>query len=127
MTADAAVAPLRADIRTAGRVTAALLVCGAAVLLFAIHERPLGYVPLIAGVLLAFFVDRSLAKDLGVVAIGQLIISSIPLKADLSDTGMLKFTAALGLAVLVPWFLARYVLKHDAVKFPVKTGRRWTK
>lgn len=119
--------PLRADARTAGRIVAAALVCGAAVLLFAIHERPLGYVPLVAGVLLAFLIDRSLAKDLGLIAIGQLIISTISLEADLSDEGILKFTIVLTLAVLVPWALARYWLKHDAVKFPVNTGKRWTR
>ena len=121
------IAPLRADARTVGRVTAAALVCGAAVLLFAIHERPLGYVPLIAGVLLAFFIDRSLAKDLSLIAIGQLIISAISLEADLSDRGIKAFAIVLSLAVLVPWALARYWLKHDAVKFPMFTGRRWTK
>ncbi|MFW7413419.1 CPBP family intramembrane glutamic endopeptidase [Demequina sp. SO4-18] len=119
--------PLRADALTAGRITAAVLVCGAAVLLFAIHERPLGYVPLIAGVVLAFLIDRSLAKDLSLIAIGQLIISTISLEADLSDAGITRFAIALSLAVLVPWALARYWLKHDAVKFPVNTGVRWTK
>lgn len=121
------IAPLRADARTVGRVTAAALVCGAAVLLFAIHERPLGYVPLIAGVVLAFLIDRSLAKDLSLIAIGQLIISTISLEADLSDAGITRFAIALSLAVLVPWALARYWLKHDAVKFPMFTGRRWSR
>ncbi|MFW2513391.1 CPBP family intramembrane glutamic endopeptidase [Demequina sp. SO4-13] len=120
-------ASLRADARTVGRVAAAAMVCGAAVLLFAIHERPLGYVPLIAGVLLAFLIDRSLAKDLSLIAIGQLIISTISLEADLSDAGITRFAVVLSLAVLVPWALARYWLKHDAVKFPVNTGVRWTK
>lgn len=36
------------------RVAAASLVCGAAVLLFAVHARPWGYVPLIGGVVLAW-------------------------------------------------------------------------
>ncbi|WP_062136826.1 CPBP family intramembrane glutamic endopeptidase [Demequina aestuarii] len=121
------IVPLRADARTAGRVAAAVLVCGAAVLLFAIHERPLGYVPLIAGVVLAFLIDRSLAKDLSLIALGQLIISTISLEADLSDAGITRFAIALSLAVLVPWALARYWLKHDAVKFPMFTGRRWSR
>ncbi len=117
----------RTAARTAARVTAAALVCGAAILLFAVHVRPLGYVPLVLGLVLAWAVDRALAKDLTLIAIGQLIISAISLEADLSNGGMLAFTLALGGAVLVPWALARYWLKHDAVKFPMFTGRRWSR
>lgn len=109
------------------RIMSAALVCGAAILLFAIHIRPLGYLPLLIGVALAFIVDRALAKDLTLIAIGQLIISAISLEADLSNAGMVRFTIALSLAVIVPWALARYWLKHDAVKFPMRTGKRWTK
>lgn len=126
MTVPAALA-CRPRLLEAARITAAALVCGAAILLFAIHVRPLGYLPLLVGVALAFAVDRALAKDLTLIAAGQMIISTISLEADLSNAGMLRFTVALGLAVVVPWALARYWLKHDAVKFPVRTGRRWTK
>ena len=118
---------LSVDGRTAARIAAAALVCGAAVLLFAVHVRPLGYLPLVLGVALAVAVDRDLAKDLGLIAIGQLIISAISLEADLSDAGIARFAVALSLAVLVPWALARYWRGHDAVRFPMFTGRRWSR
>ncbi|WP_234988141.1 type II CAAX prenyl endopeptidase Rce1 family protein [Demequina sp. NBRC 110056] len=118
---------LRPDAHTVARILAAALVCGAAVLLFAVHVRPWGYLPLLAGVALAFAVDRALAKDLTLIAVGQLIISAISLKADLSDGGMLRFTVALSLAVLVPWALAKYWLGHGAVRFPMFTGKRWSR
>lgn len=114
-----------------GRLTAAALTCGAAILLFAVHVRPLGYVPLVAGVLLGLVLDRRLGRDLGLIALGMAIVSAIPLKADLSDAGMLRFTVALSLAVLVPWALSKYVFKDDdgagAVRFPVATGVPWTR
>jgi len=84
-----AVAP--ADARGPMRaldLLAALLVCGAAVLLFAVHARPLGYVPLVAGVGLAALSSRILARDLGIIALGQAIISTISLEADLSDANL---------------------------------------
>ncbi len=108
------------------RLTAAGLVSGAAVLLFAVHLRPLGYVPLILGVLLGLAVDRALGKDLALIAAGQAIISVISLKADLSNAGIARFAVALSLAVLVPWAVSRWVYRDDAVHFPVRTGRRWT-
>lgn len=122
-----AVPALRADVPTVLRVVAAVLVTGAAVLLFAVHVRPLGYVPLILGVVLAAAVDRRLARDLGLIALGQVIISTISLKADLSDAGMARFTIALSLAVLVPWAISHYVFGDRAITFPVATGRRWTR
>ncbi|WP_425561107.1 CPBP family intramembrane glutamic endopeptidase [Myceligenerans crystallogenes] len=107
------------------RYAAAFLVCGSAILLFAVHIRPIAYLPLVAGVLLGLWVDRALGKDLALIAVGLGIISTISLEADLSNAGMLRFTLALGGAVLVPWALSRYLLKDDAVKFPVATGTRW--
>lgn len=113
------------------RYAAAVLVCGSAILLFAVHVRPLGYVPLVAGVVLGLLVDRALGKHLALIATGMTIVSAIPLAADLSDAGMMRFTVALSLAVLVPWALSRFVLADDdgagAVRFPVATGRRWTR
>lgn len=118
---------LRADSRTVLRVTAAALVAGAAVLLFAVHTRPLGYVPLVAGVALGLAVDRRLGRDLAIIAVGQGIISAIPLKADLSDAGILRFAVALSLAVLVPWALSRFAFGDRSIRFPVGSGRRWSR
>src|SRR5918994_1488828 len=103
---------------SAARILAAVLVCGAAVLLFAVHVRPLGYVPLVLGVALGFVVDKRLGRDLGLIALGQVIISTISLKADLSNLGMLKFTLALGLAVVVPTVLSSRVFHDDTIHFP---------
>ncbi len=110
---------------TALRLLAAVLVCGAAVLLFAVHIRPFGYVPLVAGVALGLVVDRRLGRDLALIALGQAIISTISLAANLTNVGIARFTIVLTLAVLVPWALSRRVFGSDAIVFPVGTGRRW--
>ncbi|MBD5786472.1 CPBP family intramembrane metalloprotease [Cellulosimicrobium terreum] len=109
------------------RLLAAVLVSASAVLLFAVHVRPLGYVPLVLGVALGWAVDRVLGRDLALIATGMAIISAISLEADLSDGGMARFTAALSLAVLVPWALSRFVFRDRTITFPVSTGRRWTR
>jgi membrane protease YdiL (CAAX protease family) len=124
---DAAQPPLTLTSRHAARVLAAALVCGSAVLLFAVHVRPIGYLPLIAGIALAFVVDRGLGRDLALVGLGMAIITTISLRADLSDAGMARFTAALAGAVLVPYVLSRFVLGQDVIRFPLRTGRRWTR
>ncbi|WP_237843704.1 CPBP family intramembrane glutamic endopeptidase [Cellulosimicrobium cellulans] len=104
-----------------------MLVSGSAVLLFAVHVRPLGYVPLALGVALGLAVDRHLGRDLALVGTGMTIISTISLEADLSDAGMVRFAVVLSLAVLVPWALSRFVFREDVIRFPVATGRRWTR
>jgi len=109
------------------RLLAAALVALSAVLLFAVHVRPLGYVPLVLGVALGWAVDRVLGRDLALIGVGLAIISAISLEADLSDGGMARFTVALSLAVLVPWALSRFVLGDRTIAFPVATGRRWTR
>lgn len=119
--------PLERTARDAFRVTAAALVCAAAVLLFAVHVRPWGYVPLVAGVALAWMVDRLLARHLALIALGQIIISTISLKADLSNAGIARFAAALGLAVVVPYALSRWAFRERVIRFPMRGGWPWTK
>ncbi|MBD8080254.1 CPBP family intramembrane glutamic endopeptidase [Cellulosimicrobium arenosum] len=106
---------------------AAVLVSGAAVLLFAVHVRPLGYVPLVLGIALGWAVDRRLGRDLALIGVGMAIISAISLEADLSDAGMARFTIALSLAVLVPWAVSRFAFGDRTIRFPVATGRRWSR
>ncbi len=112
---------------TVWRYLAAALVCGSAILMFAVHVRPLAYVPLVAGVAIGWAVDRVLGRDLLVIAAGMGIVSTIPLAADLSDLGMVQFTIALSLAVVVPYVLSRHVNGDRVIRFPWRTGKRWTR
>jgi len=124
---EVSVPPLQPDVRTALRVASALLVAGAAVLLFAVHVRPVAYVPLVLGVALAFAVDRKLGKDLLLIAVGQGIISAISLHAALDNAAMARFTVALSLAVVVPWAISHFVYRDRVIVFPLRTGRRWNR
>lgn len=129
--ADALAPPVPAVRRHAVGLVPAALVCGAAVLLFGLQERWTGYAALAAGLLVAWWCDRSgrterLTADLALIAVGQLIISTMSLEADLSDAGMLRFTVVLGLAVAVPYLVSRFVYRERAIRFPWRTGRRWT-
>ncbi|MGX5695134.1 CPBP family glutamic-type intramembrane protease [Agromyces soli] len=117
--------------RHAAGLVPAALVCSAAVLLFGFQWRWAGYAALAVGLLLAWWCDRSgrtgrLTADLALIAAGQLIISTMSLEADLSDTGMLRFTVVLGLAVAVPYLVSRFVYRERAIRFPWRTGKRWT-
>lgn len=129
--ADALAPPGPAVRRHAAGLVPAALVCGAAVLLFGFQLRWIGYAALAAGLLVAWWCDRSgrtsrLTADLALIAAGQLVISTMSLEADLSDAGMLRFAVVLGLAVAVPYLVSRFVYRERTIRFPWRTGKRWT-
>ena len=110
----------------------AVLVCGAAVLLFGFMLLIPGYLMLAAGLVAAWLTDRTgrtsrLLADLALIALGQVIISTISLKADISYPSIVRFALVLGGAVLVPYVISRYVYGDRVIRFPWRTGRRWTR
>jgi hypothetical protein len=126
-------------------VAPALLVCAAAPAFFVAQIAWLGWVLLAVGVGSAWMLERgrmtaggaagaralgirrdpSLARDLSLIALGLLIVSIIPLAAELDNLAMLRFTLALGGAVAVPYLVSRYVFRDRAIAFPWRTGQRW--
>lgn len=108
------------------RVVPALLVAASATLLFAL-QTPLGYVTLVVGVVLGAGLDRVLGRDLLLIAVSLVIISSISLEADISVGNMLLMGAVLGLAVAVPSLVNRFVFRDRQIRFPIRRGRRWSR
>lgn len=114
-----------------GRLLAAALVCGSSVALFAFESRTVGYPVLLAGLVVAALVDRDpgrrLLRHLALISGSLALIGLIPLKADLSDAAILRFAVVLGLAVAVPLVVSRRLWGEDVIRFPVRTGRRWSR
>ncbi|WP_232819230.1 CPBP family intramembrane glutamic endopeptidase [Homoserinimonas sp. OAct 916] len=100
-------------------------VSASAVLLFGVQIPLAGYAVLVLSVAAAFFVDRALFRDLVLIALGLGIISTISLEANISYPNMALMGAVLTLAVLVPYLMSRYLYHDHAIRFPVRTGRRW--
>jgi hypothetical protein len=113
----------------------ALVVVGAAPAFFVLEWAWLGWSMLGVGVAGAWLIERrrvlapgpSLTRDLGLIAVGMLIVSVIPLAAELDNLAFLRFTLALGGAVVVPYLLSRFAFRDYAIRFPWRTGERWGK
>ena len=122
----------------------ALLVCLAAPAFFIVRVPWLGWVLLATGLAVALLTERtdaatrppapggsirppSLVRDLSLVAVGLLIVSAIPLKAELDNLAILRFAIALGGAVAVPYALSRWAFRDRAIRFPWRGGGRWTR
>ncbi|MGU3645555.1 type II CAAX prenyl endopeptidase Rce1 family protein [Microbacterium sp. C23T] len=122
----------------------ALLVCLAAPAFFVVRVPWLGWVLLAAGLAIAVVTERtdaaarppapesglrppSLLRDLSLIAVGLLIVSAIPLKAELDNLAILRFAIALGGAVAAPYVISRWVYRDRAIRFPWRGGGRWTR
>ena len=119
----------------------AALVCLAAPVLFVIQIVWLGWIVLALAVASAILVDRragipirparegepvpSVARDVFLIALGQCVVSLIPLKAELDDAAFVRFTLGLGGAVVLPYLISRFVFRDRAIRFPWRGGGRW--
>lgn len=112
-------------------VVPAALVSLSAVVLFGFLETIPGYLILLAGVTGGVLTDRAglsrrLGADLAVIAASLTVISLVELKADVSWAGVARFTVILGLALVVPFVVTRYVYGERSIAFPWRGGR-WTR
>jgi membrane protease YdiL (CAAX protease family) len=107
------------------KLVPAALVSASALLLFGI-QTPLGYATLAVGLATAAFIDRALLRHLALIAAGLVIISLVPLNADLSLGHMAAMGTALALAVIVPWVVSRFVYRESIIRFPMFTGQKWS-
>ena len=114
-------------------VVPALLVCLAAPAFFVLLQPVLGWALLAAGLVTAALLERravmasepSLTRDLSLLALGLLVVSTISLKAELDNAAMLRFTLALGGAVVLPYVISRWAYRDRAISFPWRGGGRW--
>ena len=68
----------------------------------------------------------SLLRDLSLIAIGLLVVRTISLAAELNNWAMVRFTLALGGAVLVPYLVSRFVYRDRATGFPWRARQSWS-
>jgi membrane protease YdiL (CAAX protease family) len=97
-----------------------------AFLLFAVQERLAGYIVLVVSIGVAFLVDRDLFRSLLLIGVGLSIISTISVAADISYLNMAVMGTVLTLAVAVPYLLERHGFRRRTIRFPLKTGQKWT-
>src|SRR6187402_871637 len=108
----------------------AILLSGSALLLYPLRMPLPGYVIIAIALTLAFILDRrglstTLFRDLLLIAIGMVIVSTVSVVADISWGNFLMVGIVLGLAVTVPYLLSRFYFKDRVIRFPWRAGVRW--
>lgn len=109
-----------------GKLLAASLLSASGVLLFGFDLALAGYLVLALSLAVAAVVSRRLLRHLALIAGGLVVISIVPLNADLSIGHMLLMGAALSLAVAGPWLVSRFAFGEHIIRFPMRTGKRWS-
>lgn len=112
-------------------VLAAVLVVSAAPALFIPRGSPLfmgiGYTALAVGMGIAFARNRSLARDLTLIAVPLVAISLISVEANLEWGNIAVMGAVLTLCVAFPYAMSRWVYREHIVRFPRRQGEPWSR
>lgn len=133
MPAAVAAAPVDLD-PPAGPLSAklwpALGVAASAVVLYGFFDapfRPVGYLVLVVSLVAALLVDRRLFQDLLLIGLGITIVSLVSVKADISWGNIVLLGIVFTAAVAVPFVVDRFVYRRRAIRFPWRSGRRWSR
>lgn len=106
---------------------ALVLLAAAGVIIFAVRVLPIGYAVLAAAIVAGFVASKSLGRDLVLIGAGVLIMSLVPITTDISIEHMTVMGSAMIAAIAVPYLVSRYVYREHAVRFPIRTGVKWTR
>ena len=109
------------------KYAAVVLLAASGLIIFAFQLLPLGYPLLAASIVCGFFAARALGRDLSLIASGVLIMSLVPITTDISWEHMTLMGAAMIAAIAVPYLSSRYLFRDHAVRFPIRTGMKWTR
>jgi hypothetical protein len=95
--------------------------------LFVLQEKIAGFGLLALALLLAAWIDAAVLRDLALIAVGLTAMSLVPVTTDISTEHMLVMGLGMVLAVGIPYVVSRFVFGDGAVRFPVLTGKPWTR
>lgn len=114
------------------RLLPAIGVSLSAFVLFALRPAmpqltPLGLGILAVSLLAGILIDRELGRDLSLIGIGIAIVSTTSVEADVTWPSFVRIGLVLGLAVLTPFLLDRFVLRRRAITFPWRSHEKKTR
>lgn len=95
--------------------------------LFGLQLHAIGVPLLAASLIAAMLVDRELGKDLTLVGIGIAIVATTSVEADVTWPSFIRIGTVLGLAVLVPFLLDRFLYRRRVVRFPWRSREKKTR
>lgn len=115
----------------------ATLLSGSALFLFAFRGTSIaltitGYGMLVTALILAAIIDRrtlseGLFRDLLLIAVGMVIVSTVSVEADISWGNFFLLGFVLAAAVAVPYLISRFVFRDRVIRFRWRGGWPWSR
>jgi membrane protease YdiL (CAAX protease family) len=106
-------------------VLSLLLLSATGVVLIALQLKDLGWSLFCLGVLLLYFARRDFAKHIVLIYISLGLLGATRITTDISYSHMFEMGVTLGLAVLIPYIVSKYIYKDILVQFKFSHGRKW--
>lgn len=109
-----------------GTALPAIGVSLSAFLLFGLMLPGWGHALLALSLAFAWWRDRELGKDLTLIGLGIAIVSTTSVAADVHWDRFFTLGIVLTLAVASPVLVDRLIYRRKAIRFPWRTGKRWS-
>lgn len=107
--------------------TSLVLLILTGIFLIALQLKPWGWLIWLAGISTLIFCTKKFRKDILLIFLSLGILGVTPITTDTSYGHMLLMGTTLTLAIILPYYVSRYVYKDYLVKFKFHHGRKWFK
>jgi membrane protease YdiL (CAAX protease family) len=129
---DVLVEPRRAVEVRMSRLAPAIGVSLSAFVLFGLRLTLIGLAILFVSLLAAILIDRELGIDLSLIGLGVAIVSTTSVEADVAWGSFVRIGTVLGLAVLAPFLIDRFMLskgtgRRHVIGFPWRSREKKTR
>lgn len=101
------------------------ILCISAIVLIALQNHFLGWLLLLFGLLTLVFSNKEAAKNIVLLYISLAILGITPISTNISIGHLLQMGFAIGVALVFPFLISRYVYKNNFVTFKFHHGRHW--
>jgi hypothetical protein len=99
----------------------------AGVVLIALQIQLWGWLFLVAGTASLLFCKKDFSRDMLLIYISLAILGITPITTDISYMHMFWMGTTLGLAVVIPYLVSRFLYKDHHVRYNWHHGRNWYK
>lgn len=98
-----------------------------AIVLIALQIKSWGWILFALGLMSLLGAGKQFRKDIFLIYISLFLLGITPISTSISLSNFLYMGTTLGLAILLPYLVSKYVYKDNLVKFKFHHGRRWYK